>query len=72
MHDWSSKTSFNSLTPQGRNCALNTFTDDYVTRLAVERLAYVCANFDRELTAHAKDPAAFDASVEVAPKGTRR
>ncbi len=52
---------------QGRNYALNSFTDDYVTRLAVERLSYVCANFDRELDAYAVDPSAVDAVLEVAP-----
>ncbi len=52
---------------QGRNYSLNSFTDDYVTRLAVERLSYMSKNFDKELDAYAADPKSVDDCIEVAP-----
>ncbi len=53
---------------QGRNHSLNSFTDDYVARLAVEKLSYVAMNFDRELDEFAADPSAIEAEVEIIPE----
>ncbi|TRY62880.1 hypothetical protein TCAL_02029 [Tigriopus californicus] len=51
----------------GRNYSLTSFIDSYVTRFAIENLAYMSRNFDLELEKYSDDPETIDASIEVAP-----
>jgi actin-related protein len=50
----------------GRNYSLTSFIDSFVTRYAVEQLAYMSRHFDRELDAYRQDPAKVDKVVEIA------
>lgn len=51
----------------GRNYSLTSFIDSYVTRFAIENLAYMSRNFDMELEKYSDNPESIDKSIEVAP-----